>query len=338
MNEDVQGTAVVLKADNIDLASPSGARLCWMGSLEALSRGGRFFIRIDRALNADEMATMQVLAIPVAALSPEESVGKNLILSQDDDPLAQYADILLAGLIPDPDSPCPDSVLQILSVGILPKALINALTLTAWQSQLSHQVYTRDQIRALYRPGALRLEKASLSYDRLLEINAVHLRRMPPRDLMPFVREALAGAFPEALDRSDGWMAWATQLLQGRMTLIAAAPEVGRFLFSLTPREYTTEALGVLGHGSSQVILKILSEALADMTHFNGEENRKMLKGVRAALKSQHGITGKIIDRVIESALIGQLAGYPLADVITLLGKDTCADRITQAISIEGNC
>jgi glutamyl-tRNA synthetase len=227
------------------------------------------------------------------------------------------------------------SVTTYRDAGFLPQAFLNFLCLLGWSPKNDREKLSRDEIVDLFTLEGINRANAVVNFTeeepfdpKALWLNAEHIRSLPPdelaRELLPFTP-----AHPNATDKDLKKLRKITPLIQERMKLLRDVQTVADFFFAEQLPPYDSADL-VPKKGDAAMAKSVLQKArevlaTADFTH----------DGLEAALRAasaELGIKAGQMFEPVRVAVCGRKTAPPLFGTLEALGRETCIERISQAI------
>ena len=220
------------------------------------------------------------------------------------------------------------SVTTYRDAGFLPQAFVNFLCLLGWSPKNDREKLSREELVELFTLEGINRANAVVNFTeedpfdaQALWLNAEHIRGLSAddlaRELVPF---APAGT-PN--------LRAITPLIQERMKLLRDVQGVADFFFTSTLAPYDAAEL-IPKKGDAAMARTALEKALAvlataEFTH----------DGLEAALRAAAGEVGIKAGQMFEPirvAVCGRKTAPPLFGTLEVLGRETCLERIAQAI------
>ena len=227
-----------------------------------------------------------------------------------------------------------------LKRGFLPEGLLNYLCLLGWSLGDDEEIFSMDQLVAAFDGTRISVNPARFDLKKCEAINAVHLRRLDPRDLakriLPFLRDAglLRGGTGGHLADDDEWeLLLATiPLIQERMVVLGDAVGMVGFLFA-TDGEFAVDpddAAKVLVADAKPV----LDATLAALERLGPDEwtTTAIDQALRETLIEGLGLKPKNAFTPVRVAVTGRRVSPPLFESIELLGRDRTLARLRAAV------
>ncbi|MGB3683224.1 MAG: glutamate--tRNA ligase family protein, partial [Rubrobacteraceae bacterium] len=211
-----------------------------------------------------------------------------------------------------------ESVAGYRDAGYLPETLVNHLALLGWNHPEGEEEF--EDLAELVRewdPGRLGASPATFDPDRLLSLNAWHVRNLSPEELLPRLQPFLDGPLPE------GRELLAVEAVQQEMRLLSEAP---RLLEEITgPVDPDSFAAGL--PESSEKVFAQARQALAGNAFRDLEEAREFVGSLRSWAKAE-GIKTRDLLHPLRLALTGRDRGPEMAYLFAVLGAEESQSRI----------
>ena len=205
--------------------------------------------------------------------------------------------------------------------GYLPEALVNYLALLGWtHSEGKEEFAGLEELVREWDPSRLGASPAIFDPDRLLSLNARHIRRLPAgelrRRLKPFLEEPLP----------QGRELQVVEAIREDMRLLSDAPRlVGNLLGPVDPDAFAGEL-----PESSEEVFANAAETL-DGRRLDSLEDAQDLVGELRAWAKERGIRTRDLLHPLRLALTGQNRGPEMARLFAVLGAEEARERIERA-------
>jgi glutamyl-tRNA synthetase len=213
------------------------------------------------------------------------------------------------------------SVAEYRQQGYLPEALVNYLALLGWTHPEGREEFADlEELAREWDPSRLGASPATFDLDRLISLNARHIRRLPAEELRrrlePFLDEPLpAGRELETIEA-----------IREDMRLLSDAPRLLRELTEpVDPRTF----VGELPESSAEVFAHAAG-ALEGRKLDDLEEAQDLVGELRAWAK-ERGIKGRDLLHPLRLALTGRNRGPEMARLFVVLGAEEARERIERA-------
>lgn len=219
--------------------------------------------------------------------------------------------------------------------GFLPHAYINFLCLLGWSPKDDREQMTREELTAAFSFAGVNRSNAVVNFTeedpfdpKATWLNAELIRNLPVDELaqqvLPFATAAGLHATPEK-------MLQVTPLIRERIRTLREIATVADFFFleKLAPYD-RAELIPQKGdEAMALAVLKRAREVLAECA-FNHDGLDAALRAASQELKVK---TGQMFQPV-RVAVCGRKNAPPLFETLEVLGRDTCLERIDQAITL----
>ncbi|MBP8129941.1 MAG: glutamate--tRNA ligase [Candidatus Hydrogenedentes bacterium] len=212
--------------------------------------------------------------------------------------------------------------------GYLPEAILNYVALLGWTSEEENrEFFTRED---LVRHFTLeRLTKSAARFDRkkLDWLNGQHIRRLPVADFRDRVVPVLEKSGFDTASKSPEWLMRMAEICQEKVPTLNHIAQQTDFLF-LPVTDY--EEAGVRKHFQAEGRLR-LEAALGVLDGVQDWTSTHLHDAVKALAERMSDGLGKFV-HPIRLALTGKTVGPGLFELAELLGKETCLERIENAL------
>ncbi|MGF1472303.1 MAG: glutamate--tRNA ligase [Rubrobacteraceae bacterium] len=214
-----------------------------------------------------------------------------------------------------------ESITAYRSQGYLPEAIVNHLALLGWTHSEGKEAFTGlPELMAEWDPSRLRASPATFDPDRLLSLNAHHIRGLPPEELRwrlePFLEEQL----PEGRENL------AVEAVQQEMRLLSEAP---RLLREITGPVDAARFAGRLPESAERVFAHT-GELLEETSVEDLESAREFVSELRGWARRE-GIKTRDLLHPLRLALTGRDRGPEMAYIFAVLGGEEARRRIVSA-------
>jgi glutamyl-tRNA synthetase len=205
--------------------------------------------------------------------------------------------------------------------GYLPEALVNYLALLGWTHPEGREEFAGlEELSKEWDPSRLGASPAAFDLDRLLSVNARHIRRLPAgelhRRLEPFLTEPLP----------QGREVQTVEAVQEDMRLLSDAPRLVRDILGpvdpgVFARELPESSDEVFAHAASALKRRPLDSL----------EKAQDLVGELRAWAMERGIKTRDLLHPLRLALTGRNRGPEMARLFVVLGAGESRERIERA-------
>lgn len=218
------------------------------------------------------------------------------------------------------------SLTQYQDMGYLPEAIVNFIALLGWSPGDDRELMTREEMIAAFDLDGLGKSGAVFDLEKLNWMNGVYLRQFPDEEYVRGALPFLTAHFGEL--PTD----YATQVLlleKERVKTLAELPQLTGFFFR-EPSCYDEkgEKKWFQREGAA-ALLSSVKDALLPVESFDADAIEAALRGVAEGLGIQPGP----VIHTTRLALTGRTQGPGLFELISVLGKERVAARLTAAIA-----
>jgi len=214
-----------------------------------------------------------------------------------------------------------ESIAAYREEGYLPGALANHLALLGWSHpEGREEFFGLDELAHEWDPARLGASPSTFDGERLLGLNARHIRALPTEELRRRVEPFLEGPLPEG--REDV----ALEAMGEEMRLLSEAP---RLLRELTGAVDPVAVAGEMPEAS----VVVLGHAAAELEgrKFEGLEDARGFVGELRAWAKGEGIKTRGLLHPLRLALTGRNRGPEMAYLFAVLGAEEARARIEAA-------
>ncbi len=213
-------------------------------------------------------------------------------------------------------------ILEYRAQGYLPGALLNAMALLGWASGTAQELFSRDELVAMFSIERVNRAPAIFDAKRLDSIQAAHLRQLPDGELSEALEPFLQGP-------SRTQILSLVPLLRERIVRLAdaaglVAPLLERPRWPL--KEPFPPAKVLPGDAFGLLERTIQRIDAGDL------ENPVALREALSEWATTKGAKPRDIFRVLYLALLGTAAGLPIFDVMKYLGAEEVRFRLEQGM------
>lgn len=218
--------------------------------------------------------------------------------------------------------------------GFLPEAMMNYLALLGWHPGGTQEVLTRSDLVECFSITRLSKSPAAFDADRLRWFNRQHIARLSPQDRAERCVPLLMASYPAAATRDDEWLSMLVELVRDELVVLNDVVSATRFAFR-SLEDWDEEARQALAEPPAVPVLEAFDSVLqATSDELEADIAQTLLDDLREDFRARHGWTGRAVMFPLRAALTGSLSGPHLADVIALLGKQACLERIQIAMTL----
>jgi glutamyl-tRNA synthetase len=220
-------------------------------------------------------------------------------------------------------------VLDYQKMGILPEAMINMIASLGWNDGTTDEIYTREQLIEKFDLSRVQKSGAHFNQDRLFWLNGHYIRNLTDQELFNRAASYLPIASRKFDDRYNVSI---LGLIKERLKYFDEISGLTDFFFEDLP-------INIDLINSNKVLSKIANRELADLLKTSAaklETSDFTLPDLTDCLNQLLIDTDqqpKVLFSLIRIATTEAPASPPLAETMSLLGKDKSLDRINSLIS-----
>ena len=213
--------------------------------------------------------------------------------------------------------------------GYLPEALINYVVLLGWTpEEEGRELFTRDELVEHFSVERLGASPAKFDLKKLQWLNGQHIRRLTTEQLRDRVVPILAKAGFDTGAKSEAWLTKMTEICQTKIPTLNDIVPYTDFFFA-EPSVYEEKAVGKQwkkpGALDRMRTIRALLEGVAPWDHDT----------LKAAYEKLSETSGEGLGQFVHPtrlACTGKSVGPGLFELLELLGKDVCLERVDKAI------
>lgn len=228
-----------------------------------------------------------------------------------------------------------ESIIQFIeqyeSLGYLPEALFNFITLLGWSPVGEEEIFSKEQLIEIFDPKRLSKSPAVFDRQKLVWMNNQYVKTL---DLDQVVELSLphlvkAGRVPENPSAEE--MEFARNLIslyQEQMSFGAEIVELSELFFK-EEVVYDEAGLAILKGETVPEVLRVFLQEIESIESYEAAEIKAAIKRVQKAT----GQKGKNLFMPIRVAVSGQEHGPDLSSTIEILGKERVIKRLKDLLA-----
>lgn len=210
--------------------------------------------------------------------------------------------------------------------GYLPQALFNYLLLLGWSPPDGKEIVNKWDVRRNFSLERLSTSPSIFDWDKLNWINRHYLQQHSNKRLSEMLRPYLEDAYG-SLNVTDEWLERLTASVRDELVRLSDVVQATEWALSAT-FAFSEEAEAVLDNDEARVVLISLVAELATVVLLDEPTATAILRGLEQGVGQRQGMTRAQVYRPIRAALTGRLEGPPLSELMALLGKGRCLERL----------
>ncbi len=221
-------------------------------------------------------------------------------------------------------------LLEFRKEGYLPEALVNFLALLGWSPGDNRELLTRQEIIESFSLERVKKSSSRFDLDKLLFINAWHIRQAPADRLVSLLKESLQEAGLDAGSYDDRWLAQVVETYRERIQTMGEFVVTELFLFS-DDFKYNKQALDRVA--SKPEVTELLEAALMKLRELDEFSVPALEPALREVAADRQVGFGKLA-QPLRVAVTGATVSAGLFEVLALIGKERTLRRLKQAIGL----
>ena len=218
------------------------------------------------------------------------------------------------------------SVLDYQRAGFLPEALVNFLALLGWNPGDERELMTLDELCASFSLERV-TPKASVFDEKKLEwMNGHYLAQADSKQVLQYLRPLWTEQGLDHGRRPEAFLVGVVDLLKSRSRRVGEIVESSAYFFQ-EPQTYEEKAVRKRFTPDGRTMLDKVADALDRSSDFSAA----VLEHLFAALAEKDGVGAGQVIHPTRLALTGVSVGPGLFELMELLGRETCLERIRKA-------
>lgn len=254
----------------------------------------------------------QILLYEALGWKPPKFAHLPLILGNDGTPLSKRHGAV--------------SLTHFRKLGFMPEGLLNYLALLGWGTTGNEELYTCENLVKHFSLKRVNKANARFSMEKLEWLNAQHLKRLPDSEYIARISDF----YPE-LSRKfvQNWKDLVL-LYKSRIKTWKDLEEQASYFFSEIHYE-DSQTYSQLITDSSRTYLKAWAQSAEALSDFdNLEVLEKMTRRAADSMK----VEAKDLIHPLRFALTGKTISPGLFELMKVLGKETCLERVRKVLSL----
>ena len=210
--------------------------------------------------------------------------------------------------------------------GYYPEAVVNYLAMLGWNPGDDQEIFNLDEL--INKFSLERVHKAGARFDpeKTKWYNHHYLQQRTDNELVADLKEQVEFDFDSY---SDGFLLRLVQLLKERANFASEIWDQGRYFFE-APVTYNEKVVRKQWKEDSPEIMTKILQIIQEADGFSSAE---LEKSIKSWIQSEEIGFGRVM-APLRLAIVGDLKGPHLFDILELLGKEECLARIKRAISV----
>ena len=223
------------------------------------------------------------------------------------------------------------SVMEYARQGYLPEAMFNFLALLGWSPGGDRELLSRDELVRIFGLDGISGGNAVFNPEKLDWFNAQHIARLSPAELTvrlePLLTEAGLWSDDFVGDR-HAWFFDIVELLKPRVKKLDDFVTLGRYFFA-DALEYDAAAVKKHLIGMAEPLSSV-EVAIAGLATFDPAS----IEAAVRALAEARGVKAATLIHALRVAVTGRSVSPGLFEVMSLVGRDRVAARLSRAVEL----
>lgn len=215
--------------------------------------------------------------------------------------------------------------------GYLPEAFVNMLAMLGWNPGDDREMFTMDELVKAFSLERVIKSGARFNPDKAKWYNREYLRLTPDAELASEFKKILEDKGVSGDKTGDDFLLKVISLIKERATFVKDFWDIAHYLF-IAPSSFNEADAKKFWKPENVVLAKQAGEFIAKCEPFDKEHLEESLTGY---IKENGWPMGKVMN-TLRLCLIGSSSGLGIADVVTLIGKEETAARISFACKTLG--
>lgn len=208
--------------------------------------------------------------------------------------------------------------------GYYPEAVLNFLALLGWNPGDEQEIFTLDELVEQFSLERVHKSGARFDPEKTKWYNHQYLQKRSDNELVEDLRNHIDFDFS---NYTDNYLQRVVSLLKERAYFINDIWDQGMYFF-IAPASYNEKAVKKQWKEDSPAIMTEVANILDEVADFSSREIEKQIK---SWIESSGIGFGKVM-APLRLAIVGDLKGPHLFDIIELLGKEESINRISNAV------
>lgn len=231
-----------------------------------------------------------------------------------------------------------ESVLQFIeqyrSLGYLPEAMFNFITLLGWSPVGESEIFTKKEFIKMFDPKRLSRSPAAFDGKKLEWVNNQYVKAANDDELAHSAVNQLikAGKLSENPDyKTLAWARHLVSLYKRQMSYTAQLADMAEIFFT-EPEKLDEASMAELADDSAEVVLKEFARRAEELPVFDAVSILDMIRDIQ----KDTGVRGRKLYMPIRIATTREMHGPELGPAVELLGRDRALRHLEQTLKEMG--
>ncbi len=214
--------------------------------------------------------------------------------------------------------------------GYLPEAIVNFLTNIGWSFGEDREIFSVEETIPRFELERINPAGARFSFDKLVWLNGIYIRKKSPEELAELLREPLEKA---GLRPDKETLLKVAPLVQERIKTLNEVVDMAGFFFRETVEPAPKDLIGKkMTVEQSIEALRRAADVIKSLPEFNAQTLEEALRALAADMSLKAGQ----LFGVLRVAVTGQKVSPPLFETMEIVGRDRVLERLEKAEKILG--
>ena len=209
--------------------------------------------------------------------------------------------------------------------GYFPEALINFLALLGWNPGTDEEIFSMEQLIQLFDLEKVHKAGARFDPEKIKWFNHQYLQMKPNAVLAELFQEELK---QKGFEKPFAIIEKIVGLMKERATFVTDFWELSKFFFE-APTQYDEKAIKKQWKEQTPTIVTEIAEVIANTSDFKASA---LEEAVKKYMEAKELGFGQVMPP-LRLALVGELKGPHVFDIIEVIGKEETLQRLTALLS-----
>ena len=209
--------------------------------------------------------------------------------------------------------------------GYFPEALINFLALLGWNPGTDEEIFSMEQLIQLFDLEKVHKAGARFDPEKIKWFNHQYLQMKPNAVLAELFQEELK---QKGFEKPFAIIEKIVGLMKERATFVSDFWELSKFFFE-APTQYDEKAIKKQWKEQTPTIVTEIAEVIANTSDFKASA---LEEAVKKYMEAKELGFGQVMPP-LRLALVGELKGPHVFDIIEVIGKEETLQRLTALLS-----
>ena len=214
--------------------------------------------------------------------------------------------------------------------GYFPEAVINFLAMLGWNPGTQEEIFSLEELTAAFTLERVHKAGARFDPEKTKWYNHKYLQKKSASELARLFLPILESRLEHRQSKNNpkqSYVEKSVELLKERVSFVAEFWEAGSYFF-IAPATFNEKAIGKHWKPDTPEILNALDSFLQTIDDFASQNLERTIK----EWIEKEGISFGKVMAPLRLVLVGDLMGPHLYDIMELLGKEACIERMRFAI------